>query len=33
LVWADWDALFAFADKCLMGKPVTRRFDEFPPDF
>jgi hypothetical protein len=33
LVRADWDALFAFADKCLMGKPVTRRFDEFPPDF
>jgi hypothetical protein len=32
MVQGDWDALFAFADKFLMGKPVTRRFDEFPPD-
>src|ERR1035437_9999253 len=32
MVEADWDALFAFADKFLMGKAVTRRFDEFPPD-
>ena len=33
MVTEDWDALFAFADKFLMGKTVTRRFDEFPPDF
>ncbi len=32
LVEGDWDALFAMADKFLMGKTVTRRFDEFPPD-
>jgi hypothetical protein len=32
MVEGDWDALFAFADKFLMGKTVTRRFDEFPPD-
>lgn len=32
MVQGDWDALFAFADKFLMGKTVTRRFDEFPPD-
>jgi len=31
MVQADWDALFAFADKFLLGKTVTRRFDEFPP--
>jgi hypothetical protein len=30
IVQADWDALLAFADKFLMGKSVTRRFDEFP---
>jgi len=32
MVQGDWDALFAFADKFLMGKTVTRRFDEFPPE-
>jgi hypothetical protein len=32
MVEGDWDALFAFADEFLMGKTVTRRFDEFPPD-
>lgn len=32
MVQGDWDALFAFADKFLMGKTVSRRFDEFPPD-
>ncbi|MGD1276096.1 MAG: alpha/beta hydrolase family protein [Tepidisphaeraceae bacterium] len=26
----DWDALLAFADKHLRGKPTTRRFDQFP---
>ena len=26
----DWDALLAFADKFLLGKTITRRFDEFP---
>jgi hypothetical protein len=31
MVQGDWDALFAFADKFLMGRTVTRRFDEFPP--
>ena len=30
MVQGDWDALLAFADKFLMGKAVTRRFDEFP---
>ena len=30
MVQGDWDALPAFADKFLMGKTVTRRFDEFP---
>jgi hypothetical protein len=30
MVQADWDALLAFADKYLMGKTVTPRFDEFP---
>ena len=30
LVQGDWDALLAFADKFLMGKTVTRRFDNFP---
>jgi hypothetical protein len=28
----DWDAMLAFADKFLLGKPVTRSFDEFPPE-
>ncbi|HEV2444462.1 MAG TPA: alpha/beta hydrolase family protein [Candidatus Sulfopaludibacter sp.] len=32
MVQGDWDALLAFADKWLLGKPVTRRFDEFPPE-
>jgi hypothetical protein len=32
MVQGDWDAMFALADKYLMGKSVTRRFDEFPPD-
>ena len=32
MVQGDWDALFAFADKFLMGRTVTRRFDEFPAD-
>jgi hypothetical protein len=30
MVQGDWDALLAFADKHLMGKPVERRFDQFP---
>jgi hypothetical protein len=30
IVQADWDALLAFADKFLLGRTVTRRFDEFP---
>ena len=30
MVQGDWDALLAFADKFLMGKPVSRRFDDFP---
>jgi len=30
LVQGDWDALLAFADKFLMGKTVTRKFDDFP---
>jgi len=29
MVAEDWDALLAFADKFLLGKPVTRRFDGF----
>jgi len=32
MVQADWDALLAFADKYLLGKDVTRRFDVFPPE-
>lgn len=32
MVKGDWDALLAFADKFLMGKPVSRRFDSFPPE-
>jgi hypothetical protein len=31
MVQGDWDALLAFADKFLLGKPVTRSFDQFPP--
>jgi hypothetical protein len=30
MVQGDWDALLAFADKFLVGKPVNRRFDQFP---
>jgi hypothetical protein len=30
MVKGDWDALLAFADKFLLGKPVDRRFDAFP---
>jgi len=30
MVQGDWDALLAFADKYLDGKPVTRSFDQFP---
>lgn len=30
MVQGDWDALLAFADRFLLGKTVTRRFDEFP---
>ncbi|ATC64311.1 hypothetical protein CMV30_10290 [Nibricoccus aquaticus] len=26
----DWTAMLDFADKHLLGKPVTRRFDQFP---
>lgn len=29
-VQGDWDALLGFADKHLLGKPVDRKFDEFP---
>lgn len=31
MVQGDWDALLAFADKFLLGKPVDRSFDQFPP--
>ncbi len=31
MVQGDWDALLAFADKFLLGKPVTRTFDQYPP--
>jgi (4-O-methyl)-D-glucuronate---lignin esterase len=30
MVKGDWDALLAFADKFLLGKPVDRTFDQFP---
>jgi len=30
MVQGDWDALLAFADKWLLGKPVDRTFDQFP---
>jgi hypothetical protein len=30
MVQGDWDALLGFADKFLLGKPVERRFDQFP---
>ena len=31
MVQGDWDALLAFADKFLLGKPVDQTFDQFPP--
>jgi len=31
MVQGDWDALLAFADKFLLGKPVDRTFDQYPP--
>lgn len=31
MVQGDWDALLAFADKWLLGMPVDRTFDHFPP--
>ncbi len=31
MVQGDWDVLFAFADKFLMGKPTTQTFDKYPP--
>ena len=30
-VQGDWDAMFAFADKFLMGKPTHVTFDQYPP--
>jgi lysophospholipase L1-like esterase len=30
MVQGDWDALLAFANKFLLGKPVERKFDQFP---
>ena len=32
MVQGDWDAMLAFADKYLLGKPVERDFYTFPPD-
>jgi hypothetical protein len=31
MVQGDWDAMLAFADKFLLGKPVDRTFDHYPP--
>jgi hypothetical protein len=31
MVQGDWDALLGFADKFLLGKPVDRSFDQYPP--
>ena len=31
MVQGDWDALLAFGDKNLMGKPTTLTFDQYPP--
>jgi hypothetical protein len=28
----DWAALLDFADQQLLGKPVARRFDQYPAD-
>jgi hypothetical protein len=33
MVQGDWDALLAFADKFLLGKPATRQFDQMPSGF
>jgi Abhydrolase family len=30
MVQGDWDALLAFGDKFLMGKPTARTFDKYP---
>lgn len=30
MVQGDWDALLTFADQHLLGKPASRRFDDFP---
>ncbi len=30
MVQGDWDALLAFGDKFLLGKPTTRTFDQYP---
>ncbi|HEY7091212.1 MAG TPA: alpha/beta hydrolase family protein, partial [Tepidisphaeraceae bacterium] len=32
MVQGDWDAMLAFADKCLLGKETTMKFDQFPGD-
>lgn len=32
MVQGDWDALLAFADARLLGKPAAQRFDVFPPE-
>jgi (4-O-methyl)-D-glucuronate---lignin esterase len=31
MVKGDWDAMLAFADKFLLGKPVVRQFNQYPP--
>jgi hypothetical protein len=31
MVQGDWDALLGVADKFLLGKPVDRSFDQYPP--
>jgi hypothetical protein len=31
MVQGDWDALLAFGDKFLMGKPTSLTFDQYPP--
>ena len=30
MVQGDWDGMLSFADKHLLGKPIDRRFDQFP---
>ena len=32
MVQGDWDAMLAFADHFLLGKPAARSFDTFPPE-